>query len=463
MKIGMRTLSCLVLGGVLVTAGAGCGGGNARTALEDVELTYWRVFDNDDAFDDIISSYTAMHPNVKIEYRKLRYDEYEEELVRALAEGNGPDIFTIHNDAMEQYKDLMLPMPETTTVTYLETQGTLRKEVVAVEREETTMSLKELKNSFVDVVADDVVLDYQPDPKVEAKEHIFGLPLSVDTLALFSNKELLNAAGISTPPETWQEFQEAVIKLTTINDNGVITQSGAALGTSRNVSRVTDILAVLMMQNGTEMSDERGRVTFHTIPDDTPNDIFPGLDAIRFYTDFANPTKEVYTWNEDFTTSFDAFAAGQAAFYLGYSYDIPLLRTAAPKLDFSISKLPQIDGGREVNYANYWVEAVSKDTEFPDWAWNFVQYAADEEQVASYLSEAGKPTALRALINGQLSNEDLGIFAEQLLLAESWYHGNDVAAMEEALKDLIDEILTGTDKPEESIERTARIVAQTYE
>lgn len=463
MKIGQRTISSLVLASVLLTLGAGCGGGNARTELEQVELTYWRVFDNDDAFDEIISSYTAMHPNVKIDYKKWRFDEYEDELVNALAEGTGPDIFSIHNDAMVEYKNLMLPMPESTTITYLETQGTLRKEVVAVEREENTMSLKELKNSFVDVVTDDVVLDYQPDPKVEAEERIFGLPMSVDTLALFSNKELLNAAGISTPPETWQDFQEDVIKLTAIDDGGSIKQSGAGLGTSRNVNRVTDILAVLMMQNGTNMIDERGRVTFHTIPDDTPTDVFPGLDAVRFYTDFANPTKEVYTWNEDFTTSFDAFAAGQTAFYLGYSYDIPLLRTVAPKLDFSISKLPQIEGGREANYANYWVETVSKDTDYPDWAWDFLQYAASADNVTAYLNEAAKPTALRSLINGQLSSEDLGVFAEQLLLAESWYHGSNVAATEEALKDLIDEILTGTDKPEESIEKAARIVAQTYE
>ncbi len=463
MHLGLRTLSAFVLGSMVLTLGAGCSGGDARSELENVELTYWRVFDNDDAFDDIISSYTTMHPNVKIEYKKLRYDEYEDELLRAFAEGEGPDIFAIHNDAMGEFKDLMLPLPPSVTITYLETQGTLRKEVVSVEREETTLTQKQLKSNFIDVVAADVIMDYQPDPEVEAESRIFGLPLSVDTLALFANKDLLDAAGISTVPTTWEEFQDAVVLLTKYDDTGAIIQSGAALGTSRNVNRSTDILAALMMQNGTDMTDERGRVAFHTIPDDTPRDVFPGLDAVRFYTEFADPTKEVYTWNENFTSSFDAFAAGQTAFYLGYSYDIPLLRTAAPKLDFTVSKLPQIDGGKEVNFANYWVEAVSKDTEYPDWAWDFIQYAADKEQVTSYLNEAQKPTALRSLINGQLSDEDLGVFAEQLLLADSWYHGADVAAMEEAIKDLIDEILAGTDQPEESIEKAARVVSQTYE
>lgn len=459
-----RLTATLLLGAVLLSTGIGCGGGgDASGSLEDVELTFWSVFDNDDAYKEIIRAYETLHPNVAINYKKLRSDEYANELIRALAEGEGPDIFSLHNDTVEEYKELLLPMPDATTVTFLETQGAIRKETVVVKRTTPTLSQKSLKSMFLDVVAEDVIRDYQPDPKVEASQEVFALPVSIDTLALFSNKELLNAAGIAAPAETWEDFQEQVTALTKTDSAGNLTQSGAALGTSSNVERVTDILTVLMMQNGTDMTDERGRVAFHTIPDDTPDGVFPGLDAVSFYTDFANPTKEVYTWNSDFPSSFEAFASGQTAYFFGYSYHIPLLRTASPKLNFAISKLPQIEGGREVNYANYWVNAVSKDTEYEDWAWDFVQFMADEDNVRSYLAETRKPPALRALINNALDDEDVGTFAEQLLTSESWYHGNDVAAMEDAMKDLIDTILAGTDDPEGAIERTARVIAQTYE
>lgn len=462
--LGNRTIALGILASLLLTLGAGCGGsGDTGATMEDVTLKYWRVFDNDDAFEEIIDAYTTLHPNVEIEYKKLRYDEYEDELVRAFAEGEGPDIFSVHNDSMNEYKSLMMPMPASTTVTYLEQRGTVRKETVVVSKTETTMSQKQLKDAFVDAVVDDVILDYQPDPEVEAEERIFGLPLSVDTLVLFYNKDLLNAAGIAEAPQTWNAFQEAVVKLTDIDETGLIRQSGAAIGTSRNVERASDILSVLMMQNGTDMTDERGRVAFHTIPDDAPRDVFPGLDAVSFYTDFANPTKEVYTWNDTFPDSFTAFANGQTAFFFGYSYHIEQLATSAPKLNYAIAKLPQIENGREANYANYWIETVSKDTESEDWAWDFVQFAAEKENVDSYLAAAQKPTALRALINGQLSDEKLGPFAEQLLTAESWYHGNDATAMEEAFKDLIDLMLTGTDEPERAIEQAARVVSQTYE
>lgn len=458
-----RIISAFVLGSVLITTGIGCGSSESASSLEDVTLKFWSVFDNESAYRDIISSYTTLHPNVKVEYKKLRADEYSDELVRALAEGEGPDVFAVHNDTVEEYKNLMVPMPTSTKITYLETQGTLRKATVVVERETPTMSQKTLKSSFVDAVAEDVIRDYQPDPKVEATERVFGLPMSVDTLGLFSNKDLLNAAGIAAVPTTWEELQDDVIKLTQTDSAGNITQSGAAIGTSDNVERAPDILAALMMQNGTNMTDERGRVAFHTIPDGTPDNVFPGLDAVNFYTDFANPTKEVYTWNNDFADSFEAFANGETAFFFGYSYHVPLFRTASPKLNFATSKLPQISGGREVNYANYWVNSVSKDTENVDWAWDFVAFMADADNVTPYLDETKKPPALRSLINGTLADEDVGTFAEQLLTAKSWYHGNDVAAMEQAMNDFIDAVLAGPEDIESTIEQAARVVAQTYE
>lgn len=458
-----RLFSSFILLSVIVTMGAGCSGGSSNTSASTaVELSVWRVFDEDNSFDDIISSYRLLHPNVKVDYKKLRYDEYKDELIRAIAAGEGPDILSVHNTWMTEFKDLLEPMPSTVNVSYQETRGTLRKETVMVAREEDTMSLKVFKSSFVPPVIDDAIMSYQPDPKIDPVDKIYGLPLAVDTLALFTNQDLLNAAGIAEPPATWDAFQDAVIAMTTIDSDGTISQSGAAMGTSENVQRASDILSVLMMQNGTEMVDERGRVAFQSIPAGTEEDVFPSLDAVRFYTDFANLTKKVYTWNDEFPNSFEAFVNGETAMYFGYSYDIPLIRTAAPKLNFTISALPQISGGQEVNYANYWIEGVSKSSKNIDYAWNFLLYATDAENVTNYLEEANRPTALRSLITTQLNDEDLGTFANQLLTAQTWYRGNDADAAEAAMNNLIDQMLLGPEKPEDIISDAASIVAQTY-
>ena len=81
---------------------------------------------------------------------------------------------------------------------------------------------------------------------------------------------------------------------------------------------------------------------------------------------------------------------------------------------------------------------MAKSTDAGDWAWDFVQFAASEERVTSYLRAAKKPAALRSLINTQLEDEVLSIFAGQTLTADSWYRGSDASVAEQAFLDLID-------------------------
>lgn len=444
--------------------GAGCGEGETPQNASDVELTYWRVFDGDDAFDDIIDAYQAQHPYVNIEYRVLRFDEYEEELMRALAKGEGPDIFTVHNTQMNEYQDLLLPMPTSVTVKKLEVVGTVRKETVLTPITEVMPSQRAISEQlFVDVVSQDVILPYQENEESPEEMRVFGLPLSVDTLALYYNKDLFDAAGIAQPPETWEAFQKDVVTLTKYADDASVLQSGASLGTEKNVDRAVDIVQMLMLQNGTTMIDEKGRVTFNALPSDAGEGVFPGLDAVRFFTDFANPVKETYTWNAEMPQSIDAFAAGKTAMMLGYSYHLPIIRASSPAMDIGIVQAPQIGGGaKEVNFANYWIETVSKDTEHPNEAWSFLAFATAEENVMSYLNETQKPTALRGLIDEQIEDEVLSPFVSQILTAESWYHGSDVKAMEAAFETLIAEVLSANREGEDAINAAAKIVAQTY-
>lgn len=454
-----KKITTLALFSLLLT-GFGCGDEEAQ-ATAPVKLTIWGVFDDEDNYDDVISAYRAVHPNVSIGYREFRFNEYEEELIRALAEDEGPDIFLVQNTWMERYKSLMLPLPETLTIGYQEIRGTIKKEVVNSLRTETTISLRKLKSDFVDVVAEDMVLFYQSNEDAQAEEKIFGLPPALDTLALYWNKDLLNAAGIAEAPDTWTEFQEAVIALTKVDEDGNLVQSGAGLGTGENVERAADLLALLMLQNGTTMIND-DEVLFSETPSGGVKGVVPGLDAVRFYTDFANPTKEVYTWNDEQSSSFDAFVNGTSAMFFGYAYHLPLIRTSAPKLNLAVSEMPQIEGGRQVNFANYWSLVVSKASDDFNWAWDFIQFlTSEEESNALYLASANKPPALRSLIETQVEDEYLAAFANQVLTAESWYHGEDVETAEAALVELIDNILSGSIEAGNAIDLAAKKVEQT--
>lgn len=428
----------------LVLTGQGCGGPSAaqRAATTPVTLKVWGVFDDRDVYQAAMTAYRTIHPNVSFDYRELRIDEYEDALVRAFAEGSGPDVFMVHNTWVGGYQSLIAPLPKTLDIPYTETTGTIKKETVTTIKTEKTITPAQVRSGFVDVVGSDVIRSFQATPNSVAEERVWALPVSVDTLTLFYNKDLLNAAGIIEPPTTWSAFHTAVRALTTIGNNDQIVQSGAALGTSKNVERAFDILSVLMMQNGAAMTDERGRPTFANELNDKTT---PGADAVQFYTDFANPSKDVYTWNANEPGSFDAFISGKTAFFFGYSYHLPFIKARAPKLNFGVSPLPQIEGAKVVNYANYWAFTVAKASANQHFGWDFVQFLTKAEQASGYLTTAQKPPALRALIPNALDNETLAVFAGELLTAKSWYKGADASIAEQAFLSLINDVLSGVE------------------
>ncbi|HWR00209.1 MAG TPA: extracellular solute-binding protein, partial [Candidatus Methylomirabilis sp.] len=248
------------------------------------------------------------------------------------------------------------------------------------------------------------------------------------------------AAGIPTPPEGWDQFQAQVRKLVKKDDQDKIIQAGAGIGTGQNVERAPDILSLLMMQNRTVMTDEDGFPTFTRTPAELEGqrEQPPAYESLVFYTDFANPAKDVYTWNADQPNSLDAFIQGTSAFFLGYNYQLPLIKARAPKLNLGVTKVPQITGNPEVNFANYWMWTVSKKTQSSDLAWLLVNFMASKDESAKYLTAAKRPAARKALLEGQLEDEDVGVFASQVLTAKTWYRGVNAKGADEALIELID-------------------------
>lgn len=431
---------------------------DVQEKMQPITLNYWRVWDGPDDFDPLLKAYQELHPFISINYRKLTYDEYEAALLDALAEDRGPDIFSIQNTWVREYQTKIAPLPESVTMVYPVTKGTLKKEVIPELRTTRSITPADVKNSFVDTVYGDVVLNDA------GKDKIYGLPLSVDTLGMYYNKDLLNNAGIAELPLYWnKDFQQDVKKLTKQDVKGDLIQSGVALGGSTNVERSTDVLAALMMQNGAVMMDGAS-VRFNVIPDIFKERGYnPGMEAVRFYTDFANPAKEVYSWNNQLDSSLKRFIDGKLAIFFGYSYHMPVIQAQAPKLNFAVTKFPQIEGNpNEANVANYWVETVSAKSKYKNEAWDFIQFITTKpDQVKKYLDLTKHPTALRSLIDEQLADDQLKVFAAQLLVAKSWYRGKDILAAEKAMNEMIDGVVANPDKIEEIVNVAASRVQQT--
>lgn len=402
-----------------------------------IELDYWGVWDEPGFLTPLINDFQKLHPNIKIKYTRFRFSEYEQKLLEAWAADRGPDLYSLPASWLTKYRNFITPQPAAVQLAFEQVTKTLGKEERStVVRGVPIFNAADIKNKFVDQVYGDVV----------SEGKIYGLPYSLDSLVLIYNRDLLDKAGIATPPANWDEVAEAAAKISQINlDNNPI-QSGIALGTADNVNNAVDLVSLLMMQNGTVMTDKSGQVSFDKKAAGE-NDYYPGLAALNFYTDFADPLKQVYSWNAKQANSLDAFVAGKVGMTLGYTYQLREIKGRAPKINLGVAPLPQIKNStKAVNYTNYWVETVSHKTANADAAWGFINFAAGQEEVVKYLAQAKKPAALRALINGQKDDPEIGVFAGQTLTAQNWYQGRDELKMEEIFKELIKNFATAPDQ-----------------
>jgi len=383
----------------------GIGGGSVQSAT----LEFWGVFDDRSAYDKIITDFQAQNPGTKILYRQFSYEEYERSLIDALASGTGPDIVMIHNTWLPKHGDKLKALPD-------KIPG----------QKEPLMTIQGYKSDFVDVAFNDFVFNNQ----------IYGFPLYVDTLALFYNKDILNSAGISRPPQDWEEFNSDVETITRLDGSGQIIQSGAAIGTARNINRSTDLLSALMIQTGVRMTDiDNTEALFSGRVNNTP----VGELALKYYTDFANPSVRTYTWNDAQHYSVDAFIEGKTAMMFNYSHEVEVLKNKSSRLNFGVAPMPQVSRTDVKNYANYWGVGVVANSKFPNEAWKFVAYLASKDGAQSYLSATLRPSAHRDLIELQKNDLDLGVFAVQALSARSWYQ-IDNTAIETIFADMIDDV-----------------------
>ena len=373
-----------------------------------ITLTVWG-FDDESYFRSLIGEYGKYRKNVKVQYKELDEDKYEATLIDVLASGEGPDIFMVGNRDARKQKGKISPVPV------------------------NQLNLVSFQKYFPEVASQDFVIDGE----------IYALPLYLDTLALFYNKDFFDQVGITSPPKTWQEFQEDVAKLAVVDREGEIFRAGAAIGGSeRSVAHATDLLNLIMLQNGTIMTSQNlSAATFSAAVKQKS----PGLEAFNFYIQFANAASSYYTWNDNQSNSLDAFASEKVAMIFGYQGDLEAIKDRNPFLKFGVDLAPQPEGTlKAVSYANYSGLTISKQSKEKAWAWDFVTYVATTPQViGGYLDVSTRPPAIRdPLIKEKLNDLRLGVFARQALTARGWTQV-DSAGVREIFSSAIQSVLSG--------------------
>lgn len=430
---------CLLLTGTILS---GCGL-RPKPSVKVDEIEIWGVWDDSDVMNDFIKMYKGKNKQVsQIKYRKIPFGEYESELIKAFAAGNGPDIFSIHNTWLAKHADLMLSM-EAAVIAYNKAVDSASGCSKPSKITEPILTERQYNEAFVDVASKDFIKN----------KEIYGIPLTIDTLALFYNEDLFREAGIAKPPRTWEELKETARRLTKKDEYDNFIQSGVAMGTASNVYRAGDILALMIMQGGSSITDsEKLASLLDSRVQKKGSDEYtdPTSNALELYTSFANGSSPHYSWNIKRHQSVDAFQEGQVAMMFNYTYAVENLKVKAPKINFKIAEVPQMDGAlaqEKIAYANYWGYAVSKKSlEKPSRAleaWRFLKFIGEKEQVASYAEKTNQPASRRDIIADQIGEPVTGVFAQQALSAQSWYQP-DEAKMSQIFESVIDKVALGS-------------------
>lgn len=445
---------------LVFVSGFGCKGLSTeeQQLVRPVRLEYWTVHNDTSMLRQFAAEYQQIFPYVTINIKQVRSEEFENLFVNALADDVAPDMISIHADWIRQYANRLAPVPSTIEVARYSEQGTYSKEVVVTKQTIQMPTIRSVQENFVRTVAEDAVVGGQ----------LYGFPLAMDTLALYYNKTLLDRAGIPLPPQTWDEFLRAVQQTTRFNSRGDIVQSGVALGTGETIDHSFDLMSMLMMQNGITMA-QGSTVTFSSGISERNTDVHPAMQALRFYTDFARDTKDVYSWNNDLGNAFDHFVRGKSVFYFGYAHDMERIEGRAPQLDVEVTTLPQLNPQVPANVANYWIEGVVKKSASQNHAWNFIRYISSPSNISKYVAATNQPTPLRVGLTEQMDDPFLEPFASQVLHATHWYQGRNISAAKEAMNDMVENyrIPYATDvdpgkRDAQLLANTARIIQQTY-
>jgi ABC-type glycerol-3-phosphate transport system substrate-binding protein len=146
-----------------------------------VPLTVWGPIDSEDTV-----TRAAQGLNYQIAYERIDPAKYESTLVNALASGEGPDVFMVHSSWLPKHFAKLLPAPAAAIT----------------------------GAAFDSLYPTVATQDFAPDGIV------YALPLYIDTLTLFYNKDLFDSAGIAVPPKTWVDFETLVPKLRGLDATG---------------------------------------------------------------------------------------------------------------------------------------------------------------------------------------------------------------------------------------------------
>ncbi|MCB9789452.1 extracellular solute-binding protein [Candidatus Nomurabacteria bacterium] len=374
---------------------------------EPVTLEYWGLWEPEGVMLPLIEKYQQANPNVRIIYTQKSFEGYEGTLYTRLQQGASaqspaPDIFRIDNRWLNKFQGYLNPLPS------------------------TIMDPAEYSATFYPTAVSDFT---------GTDSQIYAIPLEVDGLALFYNKELFAQASLSKPSGDWDSVIDEAKLLTIKDPSGNIDQAGLAIGSATNIKHSADILSLFLLQNGVEINQNYNTEVSLTTQ--------RAIDALDFYTSFTN---EHEVWSSDLRSDLEMFFQGKLAMMLAPSWRAFDIINANPAIEFGIVPAPTLPGD-PVYFSMYWGEAVSATSENSTEAWKFIKFLSEQDQIREFHNNSisvggrafGEPYSRKDMGAELQSHAYLGAFMEMAPQMKAWKIGEQ-SYIEEQLRTAINDV-----------------------
>ncbi len=270
---------------------------------------------------------------------------------------------------------------------------------------------------------------------------VYGIAKDWNSLGLFYNKQMVQAAGLSDPSTwTWDDLKNAAQKLTA---NGVYGISLPA-----DASRWG---AFLFADGGQMLSSDGSKAAFNSQA---------GIDAATFYTSFQAAKTGVRPGDVGAGWDGDAFGKQLAAMTFEGGWMIPFLAQSFPNVQYGVAPIPTAPNGKRGNllYTNAW--GAYSGTAHPDAAWKLIKYMTGATHQADVLHAGFALPTIKSLENDSYFQQNPAV---KTLLDGSAYgvadfYGAADAEVHQELATALESIMLGKSSVQDALNTAAQNV-----
>ena len=376
-----------------------------------INITMWGTLASNSFSSFAPKLFTSQQLKYSIDYVEKNPATFDQELVEALASGDGPDAIILPSDLIVRYSNKIYPIPV------------------------TTLPEATFKQTFIQ--GGEIYLN---------NSGTLALPFTIDPLVMYWNRDIFNNMAIVRPPATWAEVSGLISKLTTKDSSKNILRSGVALGEFRNINNAKEILAAMLIQAGNPIVQiDSGGFLKSVLQDSLGQTPAPANLVLEYYTNFSNPSRPEYSWNRALQNSLDAFTNGDLAIYFGFASEFIKIREKNPNLNFDVATLPQtttaVSAKPIKTYGNIMGFAIMKNSNNVPGTYTVISSLASAAAVPFWKDIFNLPSARRDILGQPETSAVKTIFNRSAIMSSGWLDPN-YAASSNIFKEMVESYTT---------------------